>query len=127
MQVSLYSDPDYRLWVMLERARVALLKARGNELAKYGVSPADAFALFIIHDTGEDANPAEISRRISREHNTVMALLSRMEKKGLITKTRSPEKKNGWCVNLTEDGKVACRGGMRLGSIHAALSSIPRA
>ncbi len=124
MQVSLYSDPDYRLWVMIENARGALLRARGKELAKYGVSPAEAFALFVISDIGEDANPAEISRRISREHNTIMALLSRMERKGLVTKTRSTEKKNGWCVNLTENGMAACRGARRLDSIHAAMSVI---
>ena len=124
MQVSLYSDPDYRLWVLLERARGALLGSRSLELSKYGVSAVEAFALFVISDIGGNATPAEISRRSSRKHNTIMALLARMEKRGLVTLVRDEAKKNNWRVNLTEEGERACTSAMRLDSIHGAMALV---
>ena len=91
MNAPLSTDQDYNLWVLLHQAKDAVFKAREKELSQYGISAMEAAALFIIQAIGDKATPAEISRWIFREHHTVTALLSRMEKKGLITKVKDLE------------------------------------
>lgn len=101
-----------------------MFKARQKELSQYGISAMEAAALFIIQAIGNKPTPAEISRWIFREHHTVTALLSRMEKKGLITKVKDPDRKNTWRVGLTEKGQNAYRQSVKRESIHAAMSPL---
>ncbi len=124
MNALLTTDRDYNLWVLLHQARDAVFKAREKELSQYGISTMEAAALFIIQAIGNKPTPAEISRWIFREHHTVTALLSRMEKKGLITKVKDPDRKNTWRVDLTEKGQNAYRQSVKRESIHAAMSPL---
>ena len=124
MNALLTTDRDYNLWVLLHQAKDAVFKAREKELSQYGISTMEAAALFIIQAIGNKPTPAEISRWIFREHHTVTALLSRMEKKGLITKVKDPDRKNTWRVDLTEKGQNAYRQSVKRESIHAAMSPL---
>ncbi len=124
MQLSFYAETDYRLWVLLAQARDALQKARTAELASNGVSAVEAYALFALHDLGPSASPAEVSRMMFRGHNTVSALLVRMEKKGLLERARDRSRRNIWRVNLTEQGKLACERAMEIKSLRAAFSDL---
>ena len=65
-----------------------------------------------------------ISRLLMRGHNTVTALLTRMENKGLISRTKDPVKKNSWKIGLTDKGKVAYQESLTRKVIHDALSVI---
>ena len=119
------TDTDYHLWVMLNQARDSLLKARANELSQYGISAVEAQAIFHLAKTGGESTPAEISRRMFREHNTVTALLDRMKKKGLVTKTKDRNKKNSWKIAITEKGKSAYLQTVKRETIHKVFSNLP--
>jgi DNA-binding MarR family transcriptional regulator len=120
------TDTDYHLWVMLNQARDSLLKARANELSQYGISAVEAQAIFHIAKIGIEVTPAEISRRMFREHNTVTALLNRMEKKGLVTKTKDTNKKNLWKISITEKGRSAYLQTVKRESLHKVLSNLSK-
>ncbi len=122
--MSIYTDIDYRLWVLLALARDALLAARATELANRHITAIEFFALFVINDIGNDATPAEISRRMFRRHNTVSALLQRMAKKGLVKKSRDSKRGNIWRISMTKKGDKAFRQAAEIKSIHQAMSSI---
>ncbi len=122
MQLTLYRNTDYRLLNLLARASDVVLKARKAELDKYGISPIEALALFSIDDLGNDTTAAELSRKMRRQHNTVMALLRRMEKKKLITMVRDTAKANTWRVGITRKGRTACRKAMSLNSVHQVMA-----
>jgi DNA-binding MarR family transcriptional regulator len=107
MENSLSVDKDYALWVLLLQMRDAALKLREKELSQYGISPEQAGVLFIIHTIGNTATPVEISRWLLRKHHTVLGILGRMEKAGLVRKTKDPERKNLVRVTLTEKGRQA--------------------
>lgn len=124
MNAPLSTDRDYNTWVLLHQAKDAVFKAREKELSQYGITAMEAAALFIIQAIGDKAKPAEISRWIFREHHTVSALLSRMEKKGLITKAKDLNRKNQWMIGLTEKGRNAYRQSVKRESIHAAMSPL---
>ena len=124
MKTPLSEDKDFNLWVLLHQARDAVFKAREKELSQYGITTMESGVLFIIQRLGDKATPAEISRWIFREHHTVTSLLSRMERKGLITKARDLDRKNMWRVRVTEKGQKAYRQSVKRESIHMAMSPL---
>lgn len=116
------SDRDFALWAMIIQSRDILFKARDNELGQYGITAVEARALFIINLIGESATPAMISRLMMRGHNTVTALLTRMESKGLLLRTKDPEKKNSWIIGLTGKGIEAYHASLAREVIHEVFS-----
>ena len=101
-------DINLQLYGRLNRMYNAVLEVLKGELASifggYTVMPIAYAVVHCIQNLGGVATPSEICRLLSRKHNSVSQLLTRMEKAGLITKTRDPEKKNMVRVRLTEKG-----------------------
>lgn len=114
-------DPDFNLWVLLSQTRDAIFRVRQAELSQYGITGIEAFALLILFDLGDTATPAELSRRMFREHNTVTALLSRMQRKGLVRKRRDRERKNVWRIALTDRGRQAYEASVQRDVLHRVL------
>ena len=65
--------------------------------------------MWIVKAIGEEATPAEITRWLVREPHAVSMLLSQMERKGLVRKTKDLERKNMVRVTLTDKGEEALR------------------
>lgn len=124
MQDTLFADQDFNVWVLLIHARDAIFKAREKELDKYGISTMESAVLFIVQAIGDKATPAEISRWIIREPHSVSGLLDRMEKKGLIRKTKDLDRKNLVRVSLTKKGKQAYNKSARRRSVHHIISAL---
>jgi len=82
---SLSAGGNHELAVLLAQARGAMLKARRKELTRYHISPRQSAVLFYIRAIGDKATPAEISRGLFRESNSISEILGRMEKQGLLT------------------------------------------
>jgi len=122
MNTSAFADKDYNLWVLLSQTRDVIFKVRENELSQYGITAVEATALFVIRVIGDEATPAKISRCMLRQHHTVTALLKRMENKGLIMRTKDPDRKNTWRVCLTEKGQNAYNQSSIRDSLHAVMS-----
>ncbi len=124
MKSRLPKNKDFDLWLLLLQARDTLLKARYKELRQYGISPMEAGVLFYFQTNGGKLTPVELSQCLLREHHSITTLLSRMEKKGLITKTKDADRKNIWSINLTEKGQQTYRQSIKRESIHKAMSPL---
>ncbi len=117
-------DQHYQLWWLIRHTRVAMYKARAKELFRAGITAEDVAALFAIHAIGDEATPAQISRFIMREAHSVSGLIDRMEKRGLVTRTKDLERKNMVRVAITEKGWQAHEKASERESIHRIMSSI---
>ena len=115
---------DYITWVLLLQTRDVLFQARKNELSQYGISPEQAAVLYILHTIGYRPTPTDISQRMLRKPHTVSALLSRMERKGLVSRTKNSIRKNLVRVELTEKGHEAYSQLIKRESIHKIMSSL---
>jgi DNA-binding MarR family transcriptional regulator len=115
-------DIDFGIWALLNQSRDAVLRVRENELSQYGITTKEADALLNIFNN-DNVTPAEISRILFREHNTVSALLIRMEKKGLIVRVRDKQKMNIWRITITEKGRNAYLNSIKRESLHIIMSS----
>ena len=119
-------DEDYSLWVLLNQAKDTIFAAREEELRPYGTSPMQAAVLFVIQAIGSEATPAEIARWLLRNPNTVSDFLNRMERAGLIRKTRDLDRKNVIRVTMTEKGRQAYDNSRKLESIHRIMSCLSK-
>lgn len=117
-------DPDYELWNLFTVARYTTFRAREMELQRYGLTPENARMLFVIQALHEKATPTEISRAILHRPHTVSAMISRMEKSGLVKTTVYPGHKNWILVKLTEKGINAYELTSKRGPIHRIMNSL---
>ena len=108
---------DYDLWMLFNQASYAAIRSRERELGKHGVARMHAAVLYILKAATVPVTPAEISRWLFREPHTMSTLVDRMAKKGLVRKTKNPEKKNLVIVEITEKGEEAFRRVMEMHSI----------
>ena len=112
------TDEIFNLWSMLEQVHSGITLARDRELEQHGLSTIKASALFIIDSIGNEATPAEISRWILRRPHSVSGLLDRMEKDGLVIRTKDLPKKNQVRITLTQKGLQASERVLKRASIH---------
>ncbi len=124
MKSASHADEDYSLWVLLHHAAAAVLKTRQKELDQFGISFIQTGVLFVIQAIGEKATPVEISRWLFRESHSVSGLLNRMEKEGLVRKTKDLARKNLVRVTITERGRQAYDKSTRRKSIHKIMASL---
>jgi DNA-binding MarR family transcriptional regulator len=122
MDAEQYDEKDFSLWTLIIQTRDVLARVREDELNKYGITLVETRALYLLNELGDQGTPAEMSRHLFREHNTTIALLNRMQKKGLITKNRDPENRNIWRITTTKRGKEAYKNSLIRESIHDIFS-----
>ena len=111
------TDEIWNLWTMLEQVHAGMTLARDRELEKDGLSTIKSAALFIIDSIGNEATPAEISRWILRRPHSVSGLLDRMERDGMIKKTKNLHKRNLVRVTITPKGRKAYQVSLKRKSI----------
>jgi DNA-binding MarR family transcriptional regulator len=116
---------SYRLFHLLRQAADAVHKTREVELKKYKLTPEQAGALVGIHSLGSKATPAELSRWLFRERNSITILLNRMHKLGLINKKADTKRKNIIRLSLTKKGHEAYRRSIEFRSFYPIIEVLP--
>ncbi len=121
-----FADQDFDLLVALSHTTNAIVRARERELHRYSITYMQAAVLFTIKAIGDQATPAEIARWLFREPHSVSGLLARMEKAGLIVKTKDLKRKNMVRVSLTKSGEQAYEQSIKRESIHQIMASLSK-
>ena len=109
-----YQLPDAALsgWLLLARTWSAMYKAEERKLAKVGLSPEQLDVLWLSRDYPIPLTPAEISRSVFRENQTIAGLLSRMEREGLVRRVPKRKGKPFTEVRVTAKGEELCGRGI---------------
>jgi DNA-binding MarR family transcriptional regulator len=97
------TNPDFDLWVLFDQTRDVIAKSREIELEQYKVTRVQASVLFMLQKQNRGVTLAEISKWILREPHSVSSLINRMEKLGLVKKTRA-RKDDRILVSITGKG-----------------------
>ena len=107
------SDQNFDDWIamrmLIRQTRDAINRIREDELSPHGISPSQAVVLLVINSIGKKATPAEISRWLFRQPHSVAGILNRMERNGLIRKTKDLDRKNMIRIGMTKKGQRAYR------------------
>ena len=125
MNKQLYEDPIYKLWVLLHQTRDVLHKVREREVDKYGITAVQSAILFIISANKGSVTPSLISNWLLREPHTISSIIGRMEKQGLVEKTRKIGANVELIITLTEKGRQIYEKTSNIESIREMLSCLP--
>jgi len=118
---------SYALWAMLDSTYYAVLRAREQECRDEGILFTQCAVLARIKLAGEDASPAEIARRMSRERHSISQIIDRMEKAGLVRKLPHPRRKNGVKIEITDAGEQVYRIARQRKVFNRIISRLPAA
>ena len=119
-------DTEYDLWILLSRVYHMIAKLRNVEMNKYGILPVQAYMLYMIQAMGNATTPAELSRFVYQQRNSVSDILKRMEKQGLITKSKSTGRNGRVLVRMTEKGSKALQLSKQREHLHNIMSVLNR-
>jgi len=115
-------DEDHDLYLLFGRTYYLVRRTRERELQRYELTPEQTLLLFFVKTMEEKATPAEISRIVFRKPHTVSSIVDRMEKLGLLKKSRDKKYKNRIRVEITEKGEEYYQLSAKRGPIHRILS-----
>ncbi|RJQ37876.1 MAG: MarR family transcriptional regulator [Dehalococcoidia bacterium] len=114
----------FYIWTLIRNLSHLLGKARDRELSQYGITVTQSGILYMIKALGGHANPGNIARVLYREPTTISNTLIRMEKEGLIKRTRDPKRKRQVRISLTKEGEQAYRNSANRESIKRIMSQM---
>jgi DNA-binding MarR family transcriptional regulator len=119
MATQIKADKDYTLVTQIMQVADIFVKVRERELIPHNLSATSAAILFLVDAMGEDITPAKITRMLLREPHSISGILMRMEKHGLIKRTKNMERKNQIRITLTAKGEKTLKQAMKLdGTMH---------
>jgi MarR family transcriptional regulator for hemolysin len=108
-----FLDPTMTTLALLRQTWTVVSKVSESKLAKVGLTPEKLAVMWACRDYPGTLTPAEISRLLSREAQSIAGLLNRMEKDGLVK--RIPKRKGHpfTQVKLTAKGEELCDPGIQ--------------
>jgi len=105
MTQQIKADKDYTLFASILQVADIFVKIRERELLPQNLSATAAEILFLVDAMGDEVTPAKITRMILREPHSTSGILMRMEKHGLLKRTKNMERKNMIRITLTAKGE----------------------
>ena len=109
MEIIQNGEREYDTWILLSRVYHMIAKLRRLELAKYNIQPVQAYILLILNSLGGETSPTELARYAYEDKSAISDILIRMEKQGLITKTKEVAGNSRVKVKMTEKGEKALK------------------
>lgn len=88
----------------LQRATHATLHALAAQVSNLGLTPAEINALANLSDN-QPRTPSELGQLIGSPPTTVTSVLDRLERRGLVSRTRHPIDRRALVVQLTPTGR----------------------
>ena len=104
MTIEEYPNINSLLWQLLHRSYNAIAKLRKKELNQYQITLPQSAVLRVILRLEERATLPNIAKELFLEPNSVSEQLQRMEKDGLIKRTKDLNRNNLLQVEITQDG-----------------------
>jgi len=103
-----------------------MIRVAEQELRALDLTMIQAAVLYWVKTSKTPPTPADLSRLLFRRPHTVLDLLGRMEKQGLITRRRDPRRKNVSRIVLTDKGEQAFKRQREVRGIAGILTELTR-
>ncbi len=103
-----FDDPTMTTWSLLRQTWIVTNKVAETRLSRLGLTPEKAAVLWACRDYPGVLTPAEISRLVFREAQSIAGLLNRMEKEGLVKRIPKRKGRPFTEIQLTAKGKELC-------------------
>lgn len=107
-----FVDPTMTTLALLRQTWTVVSKVTESKLAKLGLTPEKLAVMWACRDYPGTLTPAEISRLLSREAQSVAGLLNRMENEGLVKRIPKRKGRPFTEIKLTAKGEELCGPGI---------------
>lgn len=95
---------DDSLGFILNRSNTRMKNNLLHHFKEYDVTPEQWAVLNRLWET-EGISPKELAELTSKDQPTTVRILSKLEKKGLITRRVNPEDSRAYLISLTSEGR----------------------
>ena len=113
-----------QFWSTLNQAYWVMIRVAEKELRALDLTTSQAAVLFWVKTSDAPLTPTDLSRLLFRRPHSVYDLIDRMEKQGLVRRTRDPKRKNVTRVVLTSEGEQAFERQKRVRAIAGILEGL---
>lgn len=99
------ANANHLLWTLFDNTHYGIARTRLLEIAQFGLTKEQAQILYIIKTNGGSVTLGKIATYSMRQHHSISTLINRMEKVGLVKKTKLPNEK-AFRIVATPKGKA---------------------
>jgi DNA-binding MarR family transcriptional regulator len=99
------ANANHLLWTLMDNTHYGIARTRLLEIAQYGMTKEQAQILYIIKTNGGSVTLGKIATYSMRQHHSISTLINRMERVGLVKKTKLPNEK-AFRIIATTKGKA---------------------
>jgi DNA-binding MarR family transcriptional regulator len=124
MKKTTLAQSNFDLWTLIGRLNHTIVQLRQKELSPYQIPVRQLYVLRTIRALGANATLSEVARQVERETHVISKQAIRMEKDGLIKRTKNTPKSNLLKLELTEKGLEMAQMSVRSKGLDALFSSL---
>lgn len=124
MKKKTLAQSNFDLWTLIGRLNHDIVQLRQKELSLYKIPVRQLYVLRTIRALGPDATLSAVAKEVERETHVISKQAIRMEKDGLIKRTKNTPKSNMLHLELTEKGLEMAQMSVQSKSLDAVFSSL---
>lgn len=121
---TVFETEEYKIAVLLRHVDLLITKVRRNELEYLGVTPPQ---MGVLHFAQEDSKPCtvlKLRQTMLHSNSSLVAVLNRMEKKGLVQRRPDKRSKKFTRIIVTKKGQEIYEKAMNLSAFNTIISSL---
>jgi len=103
----------------IRRAQVAVFHDFAATLSQCELTPGQ-FGVLVLINANEGLNQTRLGEALGIERSTVVAVIDRLEDRGLVARTPSPDDRRSHALQLTADGRALLNAAIPLVRAHEA-------
>lgn len=123
--MSNFESEEHEIVVLLRHLDLSYTKARRNELEPLGITPPQIGILHFVQKFQTPCTLIQLRKLMRHSNSALVALLNRMERKGLLKRQPDPASKKYTRISLTEKGRDVYKRAMSLDSFITIVSGLP--
>jgi DNA-binding MarR family transcriptional regulator len=121
-----WESVEHEIVVLLRHLDLAYTKARRNELEPFDITPPQIGVLHFVQKFREPCTIIQLRKLMRHSNSALVALINRMERKGLLKRQPDHASKRYTRIYLTEKGRDIYKRAMSLNSFVTIVSSLPK-
>jgi DNA-binding MarR family transcriptional regulator len=121
-----FETEEHEIAVLIRRIDLLLSKARRNELVHLSITPAQAGVLHFTQMFEKPCTIIQLRQLMGRSNSSMVGIINRMERNGLIKRQVDSQSKKYTRVLLTEKGIVLYKEAVSLSGFLTIISSLPK-
>ena len=101
----IFKIPQMSVWMLLHQTYNSISRCEEALFAQFDLTARQHAILMAIKYIDAPANPTQIADWVDRNLNSITLIVDRMEKNGLVRRTRDPEDRRSFRLVVTEKGE----------------------